>query len=214
VVRVTPQPTLLVSPAILEVPAGSSSNVTLTVDTTGYSTGDTDEFIIGVEIDEPGVSLQDETLSVWIGTPLEHWRFTHFGTVTNSGTTADSYDVEPDGLVNLAEFAFGGDPDSADAWKGKLSRAEQTNDYFTVSFRRREGNGSGSTETEYTIDGITYTVEVSTNLVEGGWVTGTQALEQVGQPASNSDGTETVTVRLIPAIADGPPSRAVRVRLQ
>lgn len=43
-------------------------------------------------------------------TPAESWRFAHFGTTENSGQAADDFDVEKDGIPNILERAFGGDP--------------------------------------------------------------------------------------------------------
>jgi len=48
-------------------------------------------------------------------TAIEDWRFTHFGTHDDSGTAADDFDADFDGLVNLVEFAFGTDPMVSDA---------------------------------------------------------------------------------------------------
>jgi autotransporter-associated beta strand protein len=47
--------------------------------------------------------------------PLDRWRFAHFNTTTNSGPAADFADGDADGLPNLLEYAFAGDPDSTSA---------------------------------------------------------------------------------------------------
>jgi hypothetical protein len=43
-------------------------------------------------------------------TTLQLWRQTYFGTTENSGTAADDYDFDFDGLENLVEYALGTDP--------------------------------------------------------------------------------------------------------
>ncbi|WP_221284949.1 LamG-like jellyroll fold domain-containing protein [Haloferula luteola] len=46
--------------------------------------------------------------------PAEVWRSEHFGTTANLGNAADDADPDGDGVVNLLERAFGGDPNGAD----------------------------------------------------------------------------------------------------
>ena len=42
--------------------------------------------------------------------PIQQWRFTHFSTNANSGNAADLADMDRDGILNLLEYALGGDP--------------------------------------------------------------------------------------------------------
>ena len=42
--------------------------------------------------------------------PIEQWRYTHFMTNANTGNAADLADIDKDGIVNLLEYALGGDP--------------------------------------------------------------------------------------------------------
>ena len=65
------------------------------------------------------------------------------------------------------------------------------------TFRRRRGAGTGTTETGYTLDGITYTLRTSPSLSATNWQTGPTMIQQVGTPVNNGDGTETVAVRLL-----------------
>lgn len=44
---------------------------------------------------------------------LESWRLQHFGSTENTGNAADDADPDSDGIVNLLEYALGGDPWSA-----------------------------------------------------------------------------------------------------
>jgi hypothetical protein len=43
----------------------------------------------------------------------EDWRLGYFGLIANEGVAADTADPDGDGLVNLLEYALGGDPSSA-----------------------------------------------------------------------------------------------------
>ena len=45
-----------------------------------------------------------------LATASEAWRITHFNSPDNTGPGADLNDPDNDGLVNLLEFAVGGDP--------------------------------------------------------------------------------------------------------
>jgi autotransporter-associated beta strand protein len=42
--------------------------------------------------------------------PIQQWRFTHFATNANSGNAGDLADMDRDDIVNLLEYALGGDP--------------------------------------------------------------------------------------------------------
>ena len=57
--------------------------------------------------------IQNLGAGIYISPPTtaqEDWRMLHFGTLENTGTAADSYDVNFDGELNLMEFATGQDP--------------------------------------------------------------------------------------------------------
>lgn len=47
--------------------------------------------------------------------PRAQWRLEHFGTPENVGAAADGADPDGDGLINLLEYALGGDPWQIDA---------------------------------------------------------------------------------------------------
>lgn len=70
-------------------------------------------------------------------------------------------DVEPDGLDNLLEYAFGGNPTNDDAVSVVPSH-EVDGNWFKYIYRRRS---------DYAVRGLTYTVEAGTNLVPGVWST-------------------------------------------
>ncbi len=62
-----------------------------------------------------GESANSPQAGVTLLTAAQSWRQTHFGATDNSGDAADSADPDGDGVSNLLERAFGGDPKSADA---------------------------------------------------------------------------------------------------
>ncbi len=102
-----------------------------------------------------------------------------------------------DGVPNLLKFAAGcapTAPPSAVAPNYKVVELSG-NQYLTFSFRRLAGAGTGTTESGYSVSGITYFVETSATLEPGSWQTGPEHFLETGV-TSNSDGTETVTVRL------------------
>lgn len=110
--------------------------------------------------------------------------------LTNALSTAQA-DADGDGLINLGEYAFGGDPRRADpprVFRAVTQESSGGQAYFTVHWTRRRG-----------ADDLTYHVELSPDL--GAW-TGqpAQVLEVAVTP--NPDGiTETVTARILPSPA-------------
>ena len=77
------------------------------------SAGGTRTAVVRISNNDPGGDLFAITLT-GIGqlTSMQSWRSTHFGTISNSGNTADTADFDNDGVTNLMEFAFGTDPTS------------------------------------------------------------------------------------------------------
>ena len=90
-------------------------------------------------------------------------------------------DIDADGLNTLLEFALGLNPKSADgtgAFSASIADDGGT-DYLALSFRKLKKS-----------TGLSYRVEASGDLVD--W---TELAAEVGLPADNGDGTETVVVR-------------------
>lgn len=91
---------------------------------------------------------------------LEDWRAGHFGSASNSGVGADDADPDGDGLVNLLEYALGGNPQLNDAAAILPSVA---------------GDGAGRNRFTFVRDpaktDISYSVQVSDTMGPGTWVT-------------------------------------------
>jgi Concanavalin A-like lectin/glucanases superfamily/Carboxypeptidase regulatory-like domain len=69
--------------------------------------------------------------------PISGWRYTHFGAAwNNAATSGDLVDGEKDGLVNLLEYAFGGDPNAATA----LPTASAAGGQLAITFTRAVAN--------------------------------------------------------------------------
>ncbi|MBX7211306.1 MAG: PKD domain-containing protein [Verrucomicrobiaceae bacterium] len=97
-------------------------------------------------------------------TPIQSWRLANLGTLSGSGTTADSADYDSDGLVNLLEFAFGTNPATNDLrglsyvsntiTTGQPVCAQSGGTSYALFVRRKD----------YLTAGLTYTVQSSTDL--------------------------------------------------
>jgi hypothetical protein len=79
------------------------------------------------------------TASATALTTLQNWRLSYFGTTENSGTAANDYDFDTDGLANLIEYALGTDPLTAtppDKLPTSSIEAEGDSDYLILSVPR------------------------------------------------------------------------------
>ena len=67
--------------------------------------------------------------------PLQAWRLVHFGSLENSGDGADLNDFENDGVQNIFEYAFGGDPKTPDAELLRPTAIVGKQGHFTTQLR-------------------------------------------------------------------------------
>jgi len=139
----------------------------------------------------------------------EDWRLSNFGTPDNSGNAADDFDFDADGSANLLERAFGTLPtDNGSVFNPVISNmSEEEALYPAITYRRLSG-GIGTTGIDYTVDGLTYTVEHDTDLIPE-W--GTGAVTAVGAPVPINSEVEEVTVRSNQAIDSGNPRQFLRL---
>lgn len=97
-----------------------------------------------------------ETMAPIALSPLQTWRFTHFGVTESTGPGANNADPDKDGLENLVEYAFGLNPNVSGtagfpAW-------QRDDDNYILTFTRP----ANATD-------ITYVAEYSENLGPGSW---------------------------------------------
>ena len=52
------------------------------------------------------------TVGINVGTPVEAWRYSQFGTTSTTGIYADTFDKDGDGLANLLEYACATNPNT------------------------------------------------------------------------------------------------------
>jgi uncharacterized delta-60 repeat protein len=108
-----------------------------------------------------------EIIAAFSFSSLDLWRHSHFGTAANSGLAANNADPDKDGLENLVEYAFGGDPNVPDA--SRLPAWEKDDNEYVLAFTRPAN-----------VSGVTYAAEYSTNLSPESW---TPLVNLVASPA-------------------------------
>ncbi|HEY6168042.1 MAG TPA: dienelactone hydrolase family protein, partial [Verrucomicrobiae bacterium] len=138
------------------------------------------------------------------GLPLWWENLYGLSPVLATGTNGARGDPDGDTVLNLAEFALNQNPLVAGI-AGLPTAFLTTNagkTYLTFTYRRR-------TDAPW----LTYEVEVSSDLAL--WLSGVGQTESAGAPVPSGDGvTEFVTVRALPAIEDGGPKLAARLRIR
>ena len=112
-------------------------------------------------------------------------------------------DPDGDGWGNLMEFSAGSDPDDATSQAvAELTLDPTTSPGLLFSYRRLRAllpsHATGATGDGYQLYGITYMVEASDDPNDWQPASAELAMQVVGSPVDNGDGSETVTVRLIP----------------
>ncbi|MCX6876655.1 MAG: HYR domain-containing protein, partial [Verrucomicrobia bacterium] len=102
--------------AVVNYPAATASDA-VGVTSLTYSHASGAEFPLGITT--VTVTAKDAanntgtgsfTVTVTQLTPLQIWRKQYFGTTANEGDAADNADPNDNGIVNLLEYALGGDP--------------------------------------------------------------------------------------------------------
>lgn len=93
--------------------------------------------------------------SAVVYSPLQLWRNDKFGTYDNTGSAADTFDADGDGISNLMEYALNGNPNAADA--SILPQITGTGPLKLTFYRNGDAN-------------ITYIVEARDDLTTGSWV--------------------------------------------
>ncbi len=182
---------------------GESTNKTISIPITGDALADSGESLL-LNIGEPLIGStilgQTQQATITLTTGFGAWQAAHFTPleIANLDIAGDQADPDGDGRVNLLEYAGGYLPRIADDEAPGTSIVNVTgSNYLALTFRRRVP----------TLD-LAYTVQNSGVLPPVG---ATAVI--VGSPASNGDGTETVTFRDSTAIT-GAIKRFMRVMVQ
>jgi hypothetical protein len=160
------------------------------------------------EIDEVrlyGRAISTDEISALQGAPAlspgHVWRGFYFARTANTGAAADEADYDGDGCINLFERAFSTNPTDSANWHlpsinwhlPSISLVEDAgDDFLAITYRRLRG-GSPAGGADYGIGDLEYTVEYHSDIT-GPWDSG--SVVPVGDPASLSDLTEEITVRL------------------
>ncbi|BCX49830.1 hypothetical protein HAHE_37380 [Haloferula helveola] len=79
-----------------------------------------------------GPDSGEQSATTW--TPGEEWRFGFFGSISSAGIAGDDEDPDGDGVSNLFERAFGGNPLAAD--QGLMPSVDPTQPKLSIIYRR------------------------------------------------------------------------------
>ncbi len=149
--------------------SGASRTVTVTPATNQYGT-----CTITVTVSDGSVSASDTFTLTVNASPRQIWWIANLGTTDYYGNAAANSDLEPDGVVNLAEWAFGLNPNVNDGGaivvSGNAISPRGTpfvtiaNTAFGVDFCALFGRRK-----EYGAAGLIYTVEFSADMSVGRW---------------------------------------------
>jgi hypothetical protein len=153
---------------------------------------------------------QDKFQTLIVVTPLQQWRLDTFGTLDNTGSTADEADFDGDGLANILEFGFGTDPTQPQ--RGSLSLTDSTSivvgEPVTVVQQSPIGYfGQFIRRADHTSIGIVYVAEFSDDLIH--WESSSTGLSVI----ATDDGYEIVEIPFPATLSTGNPPRFFRVRV-
>jgi hypothetical protein len=127
-------------------------------------------------------------------TLVQAWRLLWFGTTSNTGTAADTFDADGDGLVNLLEYALGSNPTSAASATPPVSGSAAG--HLTLSFNRIADPT------------LIYQVEAGGDFSKTPWSSIWQSTgaENTAGPVTVTDSSHTINV-------SAPPLRFLRLRV-
>ena len=117
---------------------------------------------------------------------LESWRQQHFGLTSNTGTAADTFDFDGDGLSNLLEWALGLDPKQASLQPVTMVRE---GDFIEFTYHRSAAGLSA---------GAVFTAEWSDTMLSGSW-----SREGVTEEILADNGTVQEVKAVLPAGGSG-----------
>ncbi|MEK7951317.1 beta strand repeat-containing protein [Luteolibacter soli] len=180
------------------------------------SPGSTTFHIDVIAQDETTVQTYTVTVTQLTGYP--DWRLSHFGTLENSGNTADTASYANDGISNLMKYALGLDPLVAanpPALTAAVSGSSDPllNDRLAIRFTLpNPAPGDVTYTVQASPDLITWT-DVATNVHAGGWTwVADEGLSESHILENDGGNTSTLQVGdLVPS--SGNPSRMMRLKV-
>ena len=92
-----------------------------------------------------------------LATPMQAWRFAYFGTISNSGNAADTFDANGDGELNILEYATAQNPTAATLTALAPIRTASA---LEVTYTRSKTALNG---------GVNFTIEWSDTLAANSW---------------------------------------------
>ncbi|MCP4848647.1 MAG: hypothetical protein GY899_11950, partial [Verrucomicrobiaceae bacterium] len=131
------------------------------------------------------------------------WEVANFGAIT---TQDSSGDADLDSLNNFAEQGFGSNPNNA----GDLNplRTSIAGDALQITYRRI--NGGSEDDGVYTVEGVRYLIELSSDLQN--WVLADDRSSLLGNPLAVGNRIEEATYKVTPQV--GSDRVFVRLRLE
>lgn len=126
--------------------------------------------------------------------------------IWNPSDWASTGDPDGDGIINSLEYAFNLNPMAAS--NRELPAARKTVDsasgdtYLEISYKRKKNDSD-----------IQYVVETSANLDANGWVSGPGVVEEISVEPDETGEYETVTVRRLTPLGNGPGFMRIDVEL-
>ncbi len=100
-----------------------------------------------------GEGGESESLPVATVSPGDQWRMDNFGTTEASGDAADMADPDADGIVNLLERAFGGDPNRSDP--DVLPQVDTSSPVISILYRKSNDASDLRIAVEESVDHLT-----------------------------------------------------------
>jgi len=151
------------------VPAGLT--LTLTYNGAGTPPSAAGSYTVLANINEANYSGSASGTLVITGAAITSWRAAHFTAAEiAAGLAADAADPDGDGVTNLAEFAFNGDPRNGASSGLFFTRVADASLLFTCAVRRGAvfAPTAGNAQVSLAIDGLVYAIEGSRTL-SGNW---------------------------------------------
>jgi hypothetical protein len=173
---------------------GSGANRTVTVTPAANKIGSA---TITISVSDGELSANDTFVVTVTGNAQETWRFTHFGSTSNSGEGADESDANHDGEDNLLEFATGQDPHVR-----TLVSTPLTMNSGNLEFRYTRSKAAIS-------EGMVFTVEWSETLLPDSW--SSAGVNDSPDPANPENDEVENRVATVPAASNG--SRFIHLKV-